>query len=91
MKHGLTPSVIVFSREKLLWQLGLDKKTASNCKLYHLPYKNIKMWTDLSTSPGVMAAFSKQDIEKNSIAKSPVPLTLICGAKHVLCTRGCCD
>jgi len=110
MKHGLTPSVIVFSREKLLWQLGLDKKTASNCKLYHLPYKNIKMWTDLSTCPGVMAAFSKQDIMKNSIAKSPVPLTLICdnirtpdnlgavirvaaaaGAKHVLCTRGCCD
>ena len=110
MKHGLTPSVIVFSRENLLWQLGLDKKTASNCKLYHLPYKNIKMWTDLSTCPGVMAAFSKQDIMKNSIAKSPVPLTLICdnirtpdnlgavirvaaaaGAKHVLCTRGCCD
>jgi len=110
MKHGLSPSVIVFSREKLLWQLGLDKNTASTCKLYHLPYKNIKMWTDLSTSPGVMAAFSKQDIEKNSIAKSPVPLTLICdnirtpdnlgavirvaaaaGAKHVLCTRGCCD
>ena len=50
LDHGLTPSLVVFSREKLLWQLGLDQNTS--CKLYHIPYNNIKMWTDLSTSPG---------------------------------------
>ena len=63
MKRGHSPSVVVFSREKLLWQLGLDNNNNnSNCKLYHIPYNNIKMWTDLTTSPGIMAAFSKQVI-----------------------------
>jgi len=76
ISHGLSPSVIVFSREKLLWQLELGNKTSS--KLYHIPYNNIKMWTDLSTSPGIMAAFSKQEIVNKAVAQSPVPLSLIC-------------
>ena len=58
--HGFSPSVVVFSREKLLWQLDLPKDTSS--KLYNIPYNNIKMWTDLTTSPGIMAAFSREEM-----------------------------
>ena len=75
---GHTPSVIVFSREKLLHQLEFGGH--SSTKLYHLPYTNIKMWSDLSTSPGIMAAFSKRELMSGAVASSPVSpaLTLIC-------------
>ena len=76
ISHGFYPSVVVFSREKLLSQLDLSKDTAS--KLYHIPYNNIKMWTDLTTSPGIMAAFSREDIVSKVVAQSPLPLTLVC-------------
>eukprot|EP00090_Calanus_glacialis_P043703 TRINITY_DN7742_c0_g1_i3.p1 TRINITY_DN7742_c0_g1~~TRINITY_DN7742_c0_g1_i3.p1 ORF type:complete len:377 (-),score=162.96 TRINITY_DN7742_c0_g1_i3:106-1236(-) len=73
---GFSPSVVVFSREKLLWQLDLPKDTSS--KLYHIPYNNIKMWTDLTTTPGIMAAFSKEELVGKVVAKSPLPITLVC-------------
>ena len=74
--HGFSPSVIVFSREKLVWQLDLPKNT--NTKLYHIPYNSLKLWSDLTTSPGIMAAFSKQDIMENVMARSSLPITLVC-------------
>jgi len=76
INHGFSPSVIVFSREKLLEQLELPKDT--KCKLYHIPYNNIKMWTDMTTSTGVMAAFSKERVKAKVVAKSPLPITLVC-------------
>jgi len=79
LSHGLNPSVIVFSREKLLWRLGLEKNNKElKSKLYHIPFTNIKMWTDLTTSPGIMAAFSKEEITAKAEASSPLGLTLIC-------------
>jgi len=80
LSHGLVPSVIVFSREKLLWKLGLDPedKKVFKSKLYHIPFTNIKMWTDLTTSPGIMAAFSKAEITAQAVASSPVGLSLVC-------------
>ena len=80
LSHGHVPLVIVFSREKLLWRLGLEEedKKKLKSKLYHIPFSNIKMWTDLTTSPGIMAAFSKNDIEAGAVASSPVSLSLIC-------------
>jgi len=74
--QGFSPSVLVFSREKLVWQLGLPKKTTT--KLYHIPYNNMKLWSDLTTSPGIMAAFSKQEVVENVVSKSPLPITLVC-------------
>ena len=61
----------VFSREKLLWQLDLPKDTSS--KLYHIPYNNIKMWTDLSTTTGIMAAFSKEEFTGQGGGQVPPP------------------
>jgi tRNA G18 (ribose-2'-O)-methylase SpoU len=81
IKLGFTPSVIVFSRVKLLWQLGLPT-ALPGCRLYHLPYSSIRLWTDLSTSPGVMAALPKDQLE-GVTARSPLPLTLLCdGVRH---------
>ena len=60
----------------LLRDLGLDK--SKETRLYHVPYNNIKMWSDMVTSPGVMAAFSKSEIESGVAASSPLRLTLVC-------------
>ena len=76
ISQGHTPSIIVFSRVKLLWQLGLPPALPRECKLFHLPYREIKLWTDLTTSPGIMAAVPKEGLEVT--ARSPLPLTLIC-------------
>ena len=76
ISQGHTPSLIVFSRVKLLWQLGLPAELPRECQLFHLPYREIKLWTDLSTSPGIMAALPKEGLEV--AARSPLPLTLVC-------------
>ena len=72
---GIEPTVIVFSRVKLLQELSLPPKSAT--RLYHLPYTNIKLWTDLTTSPGIMAAIPKSSLE-HTAPTSPLPLTLVC-------------
>ena len=75
ISRGIEPSVIVFSRVKLLHGLNLPSK--SETRLYHLPYTNIKLWTDLTTSPGIMAAIPKSSFE-DIVPTSPIPLTLVC-------------
>ena len=74
---GIVPTVVVFSRVKLLWELGLPAGLPPSCQLYHVPYTNIKLWTDLSTSPGVMAAVPKASVEEVAAA-NPLPVTLVC-------------
>ena len=73
---GFIPRLVVFSRVSLLRDLGLEKNKET--RLYHVPYNNIKVWSDMVTSPGVMAAFSKSDIESRVSAASPLRLTLVC-------------
>ena len=75
IEQGIEPTVIVFSRVKLL--LGLNLPPTSDTRLYHLPYTNIKLWTDLTTSPGIMAAIPKSSLE-HVVPTSPLPITLVC-------------
>ena len=75
LERGIIPNVIVFSRVKLLMELNLPHDT--NIRLFHIPYTNIKLWTDLTTSPGIMAAIPKSSFE-NIVPTSPIPLTLVC-------------
>lgn len=106
IERGIEPSIMVFSRVKLLQELNLSPK--SETRLYHLPYTNIKLWTDLTTSPGIMAAIPKSSLE-HIAPSSPLPLTLVCdnirgpdnlgaiirlaaavGVRKIICT-GCTD
>jgi hypothetical protein len=52
MNSGLYPKTFVFSRLNLLEGFPFDK--SKPLKMFEIPYKNISVWTDLSTSPGIM-------------------------------------
>ncbi|XP_057664220.1 rRNA methyltransferase 3, mitochondrial [Diorhabda carinulata] len=47
-------------------------------KLYKMPYREIQMWSDLVTSPGVMGIFKTPNLELYKPKQDALPLTLIC-------------
>ena len=55
-KAGLYPSIVVFSRLRLLADIPFDKD--KDLAMYQIPYRNINMWSELSTPPGLMGNFN---------------------------------
>ena len=51
MKAGIKPEMILFSRTPDVMKLPLPE---SNVKLYKIPYKTLQLWSNLTTSPGIM-------------------------------------
>lgn len=47
---------LLFSRKTDLDSLK-EYLPTTGCKLYKMPYKELQMWSDLNTSPGVMGKF----------------------------------
>ncbi|CAG9862820.1 unnamed protein product [Phyllotreta striolata] len=68
---------ILFSRFKEVEYLrpSLPKVGAN---LYKMPYKEIQMWSNLTTSPGIMGIFKVPDVENHMPARDSIPLTVIC-------------
>jgi len=77
LDSGLQPSILIFSQVKLLKDIP-TQNIDSSCEFYHVPYTNIKMWSDLTTPTGVMAAFSKEQIINSAVSTDSLPITLIC-------------
>ncbi|XP_060527606.1 rRNA methyltransferase 3, mitochondrial [Cylas formicarius] len=46
-------------------------------KLYKMPYREMQVWSDLTTNPGIMGVFKIPDSEL-VVLKNPLPLTVIC-------------
>ncbi|KAF5308523.1 hypothetical protein FQR65_LT06188 [Abscondita terminalis] len=67
---------LIFSRKSDLEVLKpyLPKMGA---RLLKMPYKEIQMWSDLSTAPGVMGIFKTPEVE-NYVAFNSLPITIIC-------------
>ena len=55
MKAGFYPKTFVFSRLNLLSDIPFDLSKEIN--MVQIPYRNIKVWSDLSTSPGIMGKY----------------------------------
>ena len=55
IKAGFYPNIFVFSRLNLLDGFPFDK--SKNLAMYQIPYRNIGLWSELSTSPGFMGQF----------------------------------
>lgn len=75
MKAGLVPEIVIFSRKPDLQRLPLPK---TGVKLYKIPYQTIQLWSDLTTSPGVMGIFKTPDISRKEPADNALPVTIIC-------------
>ena len=73
---GLKPSIFVFSRVKCFKEVDASQ-LGNDCECFHIPYNNIKLWSDLSTPTGMMAVFRKDDLATLQAA-DPLPVTLIC-------------
>jgi len=77
LNSGLQPNIFIFSQVKLLKEID-TKNIDSACEFYLVPYSNIKMWSDLTTPTGVMAAFDKTQIRESVKPTDALPITLIC-------------
>lgn len=67
---------ILFSRKDDIEELKpyLPKMGA---KLYKMPYREMGLWSDLTTTPGIMGVFKTPKVEEYQVA-DPLPLTIIC-------------
>lgn len=76
LQNGFHPKSILFSRLNLLAELSLDKTKRSD--LVQIPYRNIEVWSNLKTSPGIMATFDFEEIQQKSFeAENNLPITVI--------------
>jgi len=63
MSLGINPQLFITSKISQLQNFPLEKVTnKDSIRLFLVPYNTISGWSDLTTSPGFMAAFSKRDI-----------------------------
>lgn len=86
LEAGLVPSALAFSRVNLLCQVpwtaearaALERGAGS----FQISYRNISAWSELKTSPGIMAAFSRREIEAGVRARTErggdrLPITVV--------------
>ncbi len=52
MKAGFYPDVFVFSRLNTLLDIPFDK--SRDIDIYQIPYRSIKLWSELKAQPGLM-------------------------------------
>ncbi|XP_035740525.1 rRNA methyltransferase 3A, mitochondrial-like [Vespa mandarinia] len=74
IEAGVKPEVILFSRPSDIMDLNLHEEV----KLYKVPYKTMQLWSNLTTSPGIIGIFNIPDIERIEAAPNALPLTIIC-------------
>ena len=75
MNAGFYPKTFVFSRLNLLGDIPFD--TSKNINMVQIPYKNIKVWSDLSTSPGIMGKYFVFTLNNNYSSLSIITIPTI--------------
>ncbi|KAL0112561.1 hypothetical protein PUN28_012109 [Cardiocondyla obscurior] len=74
IQAGLTPKIIFFSRISDIQLLSLSEEV----ELYKIPYRTIQLWSNLTTSPGIMGIFKIPDMAARNVPENAIPLTIIC-------------
>ncbi|KAG7187885.1 hypothetical protein KM043_013860 [Ampulex compressa] len=77
LKACLVPNVIFFSRISDVEHLELPEET----QLYKIPYRTIQLWSNVTTSPGLMGIFTIPSVETSKTicsSKNALPMTIIC-------------
>ncbi|XP_012223397.1 rRNA methyltransferase 3, mitochondrial [Linepithema humile] len=74
LQAGVKPKVIFFSRLSDVLKLQLPQEVL----LYKIPYRTIQLWSNLTTSPGIVGIFDIPDMSDKQPAEDAIPLTIIC-------------
>ncbi|XP_070157388.1 rRNA methyltransferase 3, mitochondrial [Polyergus mexicanus] len=74
VEAGTKPKAIFFNRISEILPLSLSKEV----KLYKVPYRTIQLWSNLTTSPGIIGIFEIPDVAAKQPADDAIPLTIIC-------------
>lgn len=76
---GLIPEMVFFSDKDQLKLIKDDIKPLKNLNIYKVPRHDLKIWSTLITTPGILAIFPRPD-DKFEIKRQSktVPLTVIC-------------
>ncbi|KAJ9590657.1 hypothetical protein L9F63_016328, partial [Diploptera punctata] len=74
IKAGYIPEQVFFSRVKDAADLNLPDIT----QLYKVSYKVIGLWSDVTTSPGVIGFLRTPEVDMKQPAEDALPLTIIC-------------
>lgn len=74
VEAGTKPKAIFFNRISEILPLSLSKEV----KLYKVPYRTIQLWSNLTTSPGIIGIFEIPDVTAKQSADDAIPLTIIC-------------
>ncbi|XP_015593597.1 rRNA methyltransferase 3, mitochondrial [Cephus cinctus] len=72
---GMIPEIIIFSRKTDLMNLPLPHE---GIKIYKVPYKSIQLWSNLTTTPGLMGIFKTPNLDDRESIPGAIPLTIIC-------------
>lgn len=90
LTYGLELKTLLFSRlddpafrkivRLLRHQENSSKTLKSNYKLIQIAYSDMKLWSQLTTTPGLMAIFRKPTLMeiKQNLSSEPKPITVIC-------------
>ncbi|XP_045475340.1 rRNA methyltransferase 3, mitochondrial [Harmonia axyridis] len=106
LKSGCKLEYILFSRKNELEEIKTDLPKLG-AKIYKMPYREMELWSDLTTNPGIMGVFKIPELKET---KYSLPVNIICdnirdpgnlgsilrtcaaaGCKTIICTKGCCD
>ncbi|XP_011869945.1 PREDICTED: rRNA methyltransferase 3, mitochondrial [Vollenhovia emeryi] len=74
LEAGVVPKVIFFNRLSDILPLSLPAEVT----LYKIPYRTIQLWSNLTTSPGIIGIFEIPDVEDKEPPEDTIPLTIIC-------------
>nr|XP_024215130.1 rRNA methyltransferase 3, mitochondrial-like [Halyomorpha halys] len=72
LENGIDPLAVFFSKADDIKSFKFSQDT----KLYKMPYNEMKMWSDLTTAPGIIAVCNKPSMSKFN--KPDVPVSILC-------------
>lgn len=72
---GLVPESLFFSQITHIRSLQVP---TNHMKLYKVPYKQLQLWSDLTTSPGLVGFYKISPSKKVKPARNSVALTVVC-------------
>lgn len=73
LMSNVEPVAIFFNHTRLIDDLELP----DTAKLYKTTYNSIQLWSNLTTSPGIIGVFKTPDLSNKKPSDDSIPLTLI--------------